>query len=72
MQLEGRWRRIPAALFVQVGEGQQQQADVYDHGVGFRTHLLHTKQRKERNAEVFFYVSPCQWNEGIWREPDVY
>lgn len=60
MQSEGRWRRIPAALFIQVGEGQQQQADVYDHGVGFRTHLLHTKrhsQKEERNAEVFFYVS---------------
>lgn len=52
MQLEGRWRRIPAALFIQVGEGQQQQADVYDHGVGFRTHLLHTKRHSQRKKEM--------------------
>lgn len=68
MQLEGRRRRIPAALFIQVGEGQQQQADVYDHSVGFRTHLLYTKRHSQRKKEILMSAFVFLGASGMRRE----
>lgn len=57
MQAEARRGRIPAALFVQVREGQQQQTDVYDHSVGFRTHLVDSRQTSLAKERFVHYVA---------------